>query len=78
MVNKISEASINCEVAEYLKQLHEEIAEERGILLHSQEVMPDHVHLFVTAHPKNLPPEGISSSGGRMPSILMEGGGHVY
>jgi len=28
MVNKISEASINCEVAEYLKQLHEEIAEE--------------------------------------------------
>ena len=43
------------EVAEYLRQLHREIAEVRGIIIHEQEVNPDHVHLFVTAHPKWSP-----------------------
>lgn len=40
---------------EYLKQLHEQIAKEKGIILVEQEVMPDHVHLFVSAHPKFSP-----------------------
>lgn len=43
------------EVKEYLMQLHEQIAEDKGILLREQEVMPDHVHLFITAHPKFSP-----------------------
>jgi putative transposase len=31
--------------------LHELIAEQKDITLINQEIMPDHVHLFVTAHP---------------------------
>ena len=40
---------------DYLKRLHEQIAKEKGIMLVEQEVMPDHVHLFITAHPKFSP-----------------------
>ena len=43
------------DVVDYLKQLHEQIASEKGITLREQEVMPDHVHLFITAHPKFSP-----------------------
>jgi len=43
------------EVAERLKDLHVALAQERGILLQAQEIMPDHVHLFITAHPKHAP-----------------------
>ncbi len=43
------------DIVEYLKQLHERIAHEKGVILVEQEVMPDHVHLFVTAHPKFSP-----------------------
>jgi len=43
------------EIVDYLKQLHEQIASEKGITLREQEVMPDHVHLFITAHPKFSP-----------------------
>lgn len=43
------------EIVDFLKQLHEQIAKEKGILLREQEVMPDHVHLFITAHPKFCP-----------------------
>ena len=39
------------EVAAYLRELHEEIAKKRGIILREQVVNPDHVHLFITAHP---------------------------
>ena len=38
-------------VAEDLHWLHEIIAEQKGISLVDQEIMPDHVHLFVNAHP---------------------------
>jgi putative transposase len=43
------------EIADYLKQLHEQIAKEKGVILREQEIMPDHVHLFITAHPKFSP-----------------------
>ena len=36
------------DVAEQLRELHESIAQEWGFLLHEQEIMPDHVHLFIT------------------------------
>jgi len=43
------------EVMDYLKELNEEIAGKREVTIHEQEVNPDHVHLFVTAHPKWSP-----------------------
>ena len=42
-------------VAEDLRELHQRIARERDFKLVEQEIMPDHVHLFVNAHPKNAP-----------------------
>ena len=39
------------EVAAYLRELHEEIAKKRQIILREQVINPDHVHLFITAHP---------------------------
>lgn len=38
-------------IAEDLHWLHEFIVKQKGIILINQEIMPDHVHLFVTAHP---------------------------
>ncbi|MCC7566159.1 MAG: IS200/IS605 family transposase [Methanomicrobiaceae archaeon] len=43
------------DVAETLTDLHASIAQDKGFILNAQEVMPDHVHLFVTAHPKFAP-----------------------
>jgi putative transposase len=42
-------------VAGDLHMLHELIAKQKGLTLVTQEIMPDHVHLFVTAHPKFAP-----------------------
>ena len=38
-----------------LHALHESIAQQKGVVLVTQEIMPDHVHLFVSAHPKFAP-----------------------
>jgi putative transposase len=35
-----------------LKTLLHEIAKEKGFVIQSLEVMPDHVHVFVSGHPK--------------------------
>ena len=43
------------EIAEELKKINEKLAVDNGFILHTQEVMPDHVHLFITAHPKWSP-----------------------
>ena len=42
-------------IAEDLKELHEKVAKEKGVTLVTQEVMPDHVHLFIIMHPKYAP-----------------------
>jgi putative transposase len=42
-------------IADDLKELHEKIAKDKGVTLVTQEVMPDHVHLFITMHPKFSP-----------------------
>ena len=39
-------------VDKYLKKLLLEIAEENGFVIENMEVMPDHCHVFVKAHPK--------------------------
>ena len=59
-------------VAEYLKQLHEEIAKKRGIMLREQVVNPDHVHLFVTAHPKWSPSQLVKIFKGVTAKFLFE------
>ena len=38
-----------------LKQLFQEISKQYGFTIENEEVMPDHVHLFVVAHPKFAP-----------------------
>lgn len=43
------------QIAEALKAFHETVATTYRFVLHAQEVMPDHVHLFVSAHPKWSP-----------------------
>lgn len=42
-------------IADDLKLLHEKIANEKGVTLVSQEIMPDHVHLYIIMHPKFSP-----------------------
>lgn len=50
-----------------LKSIFEEICDDKGLELVEQEIMPDHVHLFVGSPPKHAPSEivnwikGISS-----------------
>ena len=43
------------DIAERLKDLHKSIASEKGFDIAVQEVQPDHVHLFIRAHPKFSP-----------------------
>ena len=42
-------------IAEDLYELHDLIARKEGITLITQEILPDHVHLFITAHLKFAP-----------------------
>jgi len=42
-------------IVEDLKNLHETIAKQKGVMLVTQEIMPDHVHLFIIMHPKFAP-----------------------
>jgi putative transposase len=43
------------EVEKYFKNLIKEIADDKGFIIESMEVMPDHVHIFASAHPKISP-----------------------
>lgn len=43
------------QIENYLKEILTQTAQEKGFLLHTMEVMPDHVHVFVSAHPKISP-----------------------
>ncbi len=42
-------------IADYCHQLFYEIADEFEFQIANMEIMPDHIHLFVTAHPKKAP-----------------------
>jgi len=39
-------------IDEALKEMFNQIAAEKGFTIHTMEVMPDHVHIFVSSHPK--------------------------
>ena len=43
------------QIENYLKEILVQTAQEKGFLLHTMEVMPDHVHVFASAHPKISP-----------------------
>lgn len=43
------------EIDERLKAILMEIADNKGFTIKSMEIMPDHVHVFASAHPKYAP-----------------------
>jgi putative transposase len=43
------------EIDNRLKEIFHEIAKEKGFVIKSMEIMPDHVHIFASAHPKFAP-----------------------
>ena len=55
-----------------MREIHEEIAKKRGIILREQVVNPDHVHLFVTAHPKWSPSQLVKIFKGVTAKFLFE------
>ena len=53
---KYRKAVLNKEIEAYLKELFQEIAEEKGFEVIMMEVgEQDHIHVFATAHPKVAP-----------------------
>lgn len=42
-------------IDEALKEMFVQIAAEKNFTIHAMEVMPDHVHIFVSSHPKLSP-----------------------
>jgi len=42
-------------IESYLKELLIQISHEKGFMMQTMEVMPDHVHVFASAHPKISP-----------------------
>jgi len=47
------------EVAEYTKEMLQQIADEYGFWVDTMEVMEDHVHVFVEVPPKYSPAEAV-------------------
>ncbi|MDO9533983.1 MAG: IS200/IS605 family transposase, partial [Bacillota bacterium] len=52
---KYRKRGLTGQVAEYCQKLFNEIADEFEFRIAEIEIMPDHVHLFITAHPKKAP-----------------------
>lgn len=52
---KYRRAVLTDQVAEDLKTMLREIAADKGFSIETLEVMPDHVHVFASAHPKLAP-----------------------
>ena len=52
---KYRKAVLTGDVDEHLKILLHQIAAEKGFTIRTMEVMPDHVHIFASAHPKVSP-----------------------
>ncbi|MDD3552839.1 MAG: IS200/IS605 family transposase, partial [Methanothrix soehngenii] len=43
------------DVADHLKDIFHTIAEKKGVEILSLEIMPDHIHLFISSPPQNAP-----------------------
>jgi len=59
-------------IRDRLLKLHEDIAEDKGVVLRAQEVMPDYVHLFIIAHPKFSPSQLAKIFKGITAKVLFE------
>jgi len=57
-------------VADRLKELLAEKAKEMGVVIHSLEVMPDHVHLFVESDPTQAPTHIVAQFKGYTSKVL--------
>jgi putative transposase len=55
-----------------LKELIVDVAVEHGMIVHSMEVMPDHVHLFVEADPTLAVAEIVNRFKGRSSRVLRQ------
>ena len=42
-------------VDDYLKEVFYDISKNKEFIIQAMEIMPDHVHIFVSAHPKHSP-----------------------
>ena len=54
-IPKYRKSILKGEIKEFLEELFKEIAQEYGFEILAMEVMPDHIHLFVSAPPKYSP-----------------------
>jgi putative transposase len=54
-IPKYRRAILNEEVKKRLTTIFQEIMEEKGIEVLAQEIMPDHIHIFISSPPKNSP-----------------------
>ena len=52
---KYRKAVLKGGIDEHLKDTLLQIAADKGFTIHTMEVMPDHVHIFASAHPKLSP-----------------------
>jgi putative transposase len=54
-ISKYRKAILIGKVKEFLEEIFQEIAEEYSFEILSMEIMPDHIHLFVSTSPKYAP-----------------------
>ncbi len=54
-IPKYRKSILKGEIKEFLEELFKEIAQEYGFEILAMEVMPDHIHIFVSAPPKYSP-----------------------
>lgn len=54
-IPKYRNSILTQEVKDRLETIFKEIAKQRGFNILSMEIMPDHIHLFVSSPPKNSP-----------------------
>jgi putative transposase len=52
---KYRKAVLKGGIDEALKEMFKQIAADKDFTIHTMEVMPDHVHIFVSSHPKLSP-----------------------
>lgn len=65
------------DVAEFLKEIFNEIAEGSGVEIKALSVQPDHVHLFVSAPPRYSPAELVNLFKGVSARRLLEKFSHL-
>jgi len=54
-IPKYRRPALTDEVAAHLSDIFKTIADKKGIEILSMEIMPDHIHLFVSSPPQNAP-----------------------